>query len=42
MAEAEAEAQPEGDGPRPTGDESQFLEPTQKLSDVRGLALFPD
>ncbi|KAH6893417.1 Rad9-domain-containing protein [Thelonectria olida] len=37
-----AEAESERDRPQPTVDESQFLEPTQKLSDVKGLALFPD
>ncbi|KAI5457741.1 Rad9-domain-containing protein [Mariannaea sp. PMI_226] len=35
-------AEPEIAHPEPTGDESQFLEPTQRLSDVRSLALFPD
>ncbi|KAK7415709.1 hypothetical protein QQZ08_012266 [Neonectria magnoliae] len=35
-----AEAEPER--PELTGDESQFLEPTQRLSDVKNLALFPD
>ncbi|KAH7144479.1 Rad9-domain-containing protein [Dactylonectria estremocensis] len=35
-------AEPERERPEPTGDESQFLEPTQRLSDVKNLALFPD
>ncbi|KAH7140716.1 Rad9-domain-containing protein [Dactylonectria macrodidyma] len=41
-AEDQEMAEPERERPEPTGDESQFLEPTQRLSDVKSLALFPD
>ncbi|KAH7000253.1 Rad9-domain-containing protein [Ilyonectria destructans] len=34
--------EPERERPEPTEDQSQFLEPTQRLSDVKNLALFPD
>jgi hypothetical protein len=36
VTESERYAETEGD------DQSTYLEPTQKLSDVKNLALFPD
>ena len=39
-ADNSAHADAENDGP--AGEDSTFLEPTQKLSEVKDLALFPD
>lgn len=38
----ETEAEPQPERPENPDTQSTFLEPTQKLSDVKSLALFPD